>query len=270
FSQSIYSGELRGRHRSAVATEHAAALTTNDARDIVVFTVGAAYLQIQQNVARLERALAQLATAEELDRLSSDRLRAELAPELDALRAHVERQTAEQRVIAARTDVDKSRAVLARAIGLPPSHVYSVDPPAAFRAPAVTEAAATEAALRTRADLASGQARIEAAELDVRAARAQQQPGVSVTGDYRGRGDHTSYNQLYTIAVGVSVPIYTGGRIGADVRRAESELARRRAEYDDLKSAVAYDVHVAWLDLTSATTSLTVAESNKTLADRAL
>src|SRR5262249_41499667 len=42
FSQSIYSGELRGRHRSAVATEHAAALTTNDARDIVVFTVGAA------------------------------------------------------------------------------------------------------------------------------------------------------------------------------------------------------------------------------------
>src|SRR5262249_3559476 len=105
---------------------------------------------------------------------------------------------------------------------------------------------------------------------DVRAARAQQQPVVSVTGDYGVGGDHTSYNQLYTIAVGVSVPIYTGGRIGADVRRAESELARRRAEYDDLKSAGAYDVHVAWLDLTSATTSLTVAESNKTLADRAL
>ena len=269
-TQSIYSGELRNRYRASAAAERSAELNARDARDIVVFTVGAAYLQIQANVARLDTATAQLASAQELDRLSSDKLRAELAPEIDALRSHVERQVAEQRVITVRSDLDKSKAVLARAIGLNVDQPFTVDPPALFRSPAITEAFATEAALRSRADLASAQASVDAAAFALRAARAAAQPTIGVTADYGVGGDHTSFNQLYTVAAAVSVPLYTAGRIGADVRRAESDLARRRAEYDDLKGRVAYDVHVAWLDLTAATTSLTVAESNSALADRAL
>jgi outer membrane protein TolC len=270
FSQSIYSGELRNRHRAAAASERAASFTAKDAHDIVVLTAGAAYLQTQANVARLDTAVAQLASAQELDRLSGDRVRAELAPEIDALRAHVERQVAEQRVITARTDLEKSKATLTRAIGLPATHMFGVEPPSAFRAPTVTEASAMESALQSRADLASAQARLEAAELALRALRAQQQPTFAISGDYGVGGDHTAFNQVYTVALGVSVPIYTGGRIRADVVRAESEVGSRRAEYDDLKGQVVYDIHVAWLDLTSATTSVTVAESNRRLADRAL
>jgi len=270
FLQSIYSGELRNRHRAAAASERAASLTTTDAHDIVVLTVGAAYLQIQANVARLDSAVAQLASAQELDRLSADKVRAELAPEIDALRARVERQVAEQRVITTRTDLEKSKATLTRAIGLPANHLFDVEPPATFRAPTVTEASAMESARQSRADLASALARLEAAELAQRALDAQKQPTIAVAGDYGVGGDHTAFHQIYTVALGVSVPIYTGGRIRADVVRAESEVGSRRAEYDDLKNQVVYDIHVAWLDLTAATTSLTVAESNRRLADRAL
>ena len=269
-SQSIYSAELRHRYHAETSAEQAASLSARDARDTVVFTVGAAYLQIQANVARLDTALAQLASAQELDRLSADRLRAELAPEIDALRAHVERQTAEQRVINARNDLDKSKAALARAIGLRVDHRLIVDAPAPFRSPSASEAAATDAALRSRADLASAQAAVAAAESSSRAAGAERYPTVGVNADYGGGGDHTAFNQLYTVTAGVSVPLYTGGRIRADMLKAENDLARRRAEYDDLKGRVVYDVHVAWLDLGAATTSLTVAESNKALADRAL
>jgi outer membrane protein TolC len=127
-----------------------------------------------------------------------------------------------------------------------------------------------ESALQSRADLASAQARLEAAELALRGLRAQEQPTIAVTGDYGVGGDHTAFKQIYTVALGVSVPIYTGGCIRADVVRAESEVGSRRAENDDLKGQVVYDIHVAWLDLTSATTSLTVVESNRRLADRAL
>lgn len=269
-SQSIYSAELRHRYRAEAATEQAASLSARDARDTVVFAVGAAYLQIQANVARLDTALAQLASAQELDRLSADRLRAELAPEIDALRAHVERQTAEQRVINARNDLDKSKAALARAIGLGVDQPLTVDPPAPFRSPSLSEAAATAAALGSRADLASAQAAVVAAESSSRAAGAERYPTVAVNADYGGGGDHAAFNQLYTVTAAVSVPLYTGGRTRADMQRAESDLARRRAEYDDLKGRVVYDVHVAWLDLGAATTSLTVAESNKALAERAL
>lgn len=269
-SQSIYSGELRNRYRAGAAAERAATLSARDARDLVVFTVGAAYLQIQANVARVDTALAQLASAQELDRLSADRLRAELAPEIDALRADVERQTAEQRVINARNDLDKSKAVLARAIGLDVAQLLVVDPPSPFRPPALTESAATEAALRARADLASAAADVAAAEFALRAAGAERQPTIDVSADYGGGGAHTAFNQLYTVAVGVSVPLYTGGRIRGDILRAESDVARRRAEYEDLKGRVAYDVHVAWLDVSAATTSVAVAQSKKALAERAL
>jgi len=269
-SQAIYSGELRNRYRADVAAERAAALNGRDARDVVIFTVGAAYLLIQANVARVETAIAQLTTAQELDRLSADRLRAELAPEIDLLRAQVERQTAEQRIIMVRTELEKSKAALARAIGLPVTQPFSVDPPAQFHSVPMTEVSATETALQSRADLASAHAAVDAAEFELRAARAQQQPIIGITGDYGGGGDHTGFNQVYSVAAAVSVPLYTGGRTRADMFRAGSDLARRRAEYEDLKGRVAYDVHVAWLDLTAATTSLTVAESNTTLANRAL
>jgi outer membrane protein TolC len=56
------------------------------------------------------------------------------------------------------------------------------------------------------------------------------------------------------------VPIFTGGRIHADIEQAQADLARRQAEYGDLKGRVAYDVRVAWLDLSASDSSVNVAE----------
>ena len=66
------------------------------------------------------------------------------------------------------------------------------------------------------------------------------------------------------------MPIYTGGRIHADIEQAQADLARRQAEYEDLKGRVTYDVRVAWLDLTASDSSVRIAERNKSLAARAL
>jgi outer membrane protein TolC len=45
---------------------------------------------------------------------------------------------------------------------------------------------------------------------------------------------------------------------------------RRQAEYEDLKGRVAYDVRVAWLDLSASDSSVKVAQRNKALADQAM
>jgi outer membrane protein TolC len=110
---------------------------------------------------------------------------------------------------------------------------------------------------------------VEAAEFEVSAHRAQQLPTVGLSADYGAGGLLPNMNQVYTVAVGVTVPIYTGGRIRADEQTAHIALDRRRAEYDDLKRRVAYDIRAAWLDLTASDSAVTVARSNKTLADRA-
>jgi outer membrane protein TolC len=267
-TQSIYNGELRNRYRAATAAARASDFNTKDARDVVVFAVGSAYLQIVASASRLDTATAQLASAAELDRLARDRVTSEVAPEIDSLRAQVERQSAEQRMITARNELEKDRATLARLIGLSVDQPIVIDREVPYRPmPDVTETSLRATSLQARADLAAAGAEAEAAALNLRAKRAQAHPTVGLTADYGRGGDRGHFDQVYTIAAGVSVPIYTGGRIAADVAEAESELARKQAEYEDLKGRVAY---VAWLDLTASQSSVTVAQQNKALADRAL
>jgi len=270
-TQSVYSGELRNRYRAESAGDRASALNVRDARDEVVFVVGRAFLQIVDSAARLDTATAQLASAVELDRLAADRVHAEVAPEIDALRAQVERQSAEQRVVMARNDFEKDRAALARIIGLPVDQRFSVDATLPVRALGfANEADASASALRQRADLAGAKAAAEAAGLTVRARRAQAHPSVGISADYGGGGDRVHFNQVYTVVAGVTLPLYTGGRIAADIAEADSSWQRRRAESDDLEAQVVYEVHVAWLDLSAAESTVTVARSNRDLANRAL
>ena len=100
--------------------------------------------------------------------------------------------------------------------------------------------------MRSRADLRSAEASLQAAVFTVRAQKAQRLPVVSVTADYGGGGANiANFNQVYTVAGNISVPIYTGGRIRADIAQAQADLTRREAEYEDLKGRVAYDVRVA-------------------------
>jgi len=77
-------------------------------------------------------------------------------------------------------------------------------------------------------------------------------------------------NAVYEIAGTISVPLYTGGRISADIGQAQADLDRRRAEYEDLRGRIGYDVRVAWLNVSASDSSVQVAEKNRTLAERAL
>ena len=79
-----------------------------------------------------------------------------------------------------------------------------------------------------------------------------------------------NFNQVYSIAANIKVPIYTGGRIRADIEQAEADLARRQAEFEDLKGRVAYDVRTAVLDVNASDSSVRIAQKNQTLAQRAL
>ena len=65
---------------------------------MVVFAVGTAYMQVIASAARVETAKAQLASAGELDQQTANRVKNEVSPEIDSIRAQVERQSADQRL----------------------------------------------------------------------------------------------------------------------------------------------------------------------------
>jgi outer membrane protein TolC len=271
-TQSLYNAELRSQYRARKKDEQASTLSIQDSRDVVVFAVGTAYMQVIASAARLETAKAQLASAGELDQQTANRVKAEVSPEIDSLRAQVELQSAEQRLTNATNQLEKDKLTLARIVGLAIDQEFGVTDPLSYHPlTGITNETATDDALRSRADLRSAGASVQAAAFTLRAQKAQRLPVVSVSADYGGAGANIgNFNQVYTIGANISVPIYTGGRIHADIQQAQADLTRREAEYEDLKGRVAYDVRIAWLDLSASDSSVKVAERNKSLAERAL
>ncbi len=271
-AQSVYNAELHDRYGAQKSAEQASALSTRDARDVVVYAVGIAYLQVVASAARVETAQAQLASAQELDQQTADQVRAEVSPEIDSIRAQVQRQTAEQRLINTTDAFEKDKLALGRIIGIPIDQKFAVVDPSEYRPlPEFTQQSATAEALRDRADLRSAEANVHAAQYSVQAEKAQRLPAFSLRADYGGAGVNVgSFNSVYTVAGSISFPIYTGGRIRADVDEARANLTRRQAEYEDLRGRVAYDVRVAWLDLGASDTGVKVAQKNQALAERAL
>jgi outer membrane protein TolC len=262
--------ELLNRYKEQKALEAASVLNTKDARDVVVFAVGAAYFQVVASQARLATARAALASAQELNTQVTNQYNSEVSPEIDALRAKVELRTAEQRVVDATNDLEKDKLTLDRITGIPlaqtwiPSHDYGYTP-------LLNQDSEASHAPETRSDVASAKQEVAAAELGLRAARAQRLPEISFAAAYGGGGPNpANFNQVYEIGGTISVPIFTSGRIRSDVHAAEATLVQRRAAYRDLEGRVDYDVRVAQLDAKASESAVNVAVENKVLAERAL
>ena len=260
----IFDASLWDQYRARKASEAASALSTRDARDVVVYAVGTAYFQVVASAARLATARAALASAREFAAQVASEFQAELAPEVDNLRASVELRAARQRVIDAENDLEKDKLTLDRIAGIPleqkwtPAGVYGFTP------------LPEQSPAQDRSDLKSAQQSLAAAQQDVRAARDQRLPSASFDASYGAGGlNPGNYNQVYAVSASVAVPLFTGGRIRADIRDAEARLAQRQAEYRDLEGRVAYDVRLARLDAQASETAVQVAEGNKALAERA-
>src|SRR5712692_7198818 len=186
-TQSLYNAELRNQYRARKRDEQASTLSVQDSRDVVVFAVGTAYLQVIASAARVETARAQLASAGELDQQTANRVKNEVSPEIDSIRAQVERQSAEQRLTNSTNQLEKDRLTLARIIGLAIDQEFALTNPLAYRPMSgITSETATAEAVRSRADLRSAETSVQAAKFTLHAQKAQRLPVVSVTADYGG------------------------------------------------------------------------------------
>jgi outer membrane protein TolC len=262
--------ELLNRYKQQKALEAASVLSTKDARDVVVFAVGAAYFQVVASQARLATAKAALESAQELNRQVANQYNSEVSPEIDVLRAQVELRTAEQRAVDASNDLEKDKLTLDRITGIPLPQAWAPSRDYGYT-PLLNQHNEASHALETRYDVASEKQEVAAAELGLKAARAQRLPEISFAAAYGGGGTNpANFNQVYAVGATVSVPIFTSGRIRSDVHAAEATMAQRRAAYRDLEGRVDYDVRVAQLDAQSSESAVKVATENETLAERAL
>ncbi|HEY6374297.1 MAG TPA: TolC family protein [Edaphobacter sp.] len=258
-----------------IAAKHnfaGAKLTAADARDLVVLTVGNAYLLCIANNARIEAVTAELATS----KLTLDQAVAAhdagTSPKLDVLRARVDYQNIQQNLISAKNEFEKSKLSLARAIGLPLDQEFRLTdrvPYAAFDQ--IDPQTAFESALKARKDLQASEEQVKSASAGKTSAWAYQLPVASFVGDYGALGTTPGHSHSsYTATGQVTVPVLQIAKTKGQEEVASAQFEQARAKLSDQAQQINQDVRNSLLDIQAASKLVEATHSNVELANEAL
>ena len=258
---------LAARHNFA-----AAQLSAQDARDMVILTVGNAYLLVLADESQVASVQAQVATAKtSLDQAVANH-QAGTAPLLDELRARVDSQSLEQQLIVAKNALEKDKLALARVIGLPLAQSFTVTDDAPYAAfDQLDIDAAIRQAHANRKDLAAMLEQTKAAEEQRKAATADRFPTFKFDGDYGDIGTTLAHSHGTGDATGtLSVPLFKEFEFRGEAQQAQAQLDNSRAQLSDKNAQVDADIRDALLDIAAAQKQVEVAKSSVDLTNEAL
>ncbi|HEY2645341.1 MAG TPA: TolC family protein [Candidatus Acidoferrales bacterium] len=255
-------------YQSSREARRAAELSAADAREIVVYVVTSAYLQVLAGSARVDSAKVQVDSAQKIFQQASDRFTAGLSAKIDSTRSQVELQTQQQRLTQEQTNYEKLKIGLGHLIGLSPAQAFTLADTLPY-APLdnITLDQALALAAQNRSDLKAAEAQLHAAEFARKAAVAEHYPTLGITADYGVIGVNPAHsNGTFDVSGQLLFPIWAGGHTHGDIIEAEATLTQRRAEYESVRNRVELDVRDAYLDLNSAVELVRVAQSRRDLA----
>jgi outer membrane protein TolC len=266
--------DLRATNETRAETHNveAARHSYRSARDLVVLVAANAYLEVLAADARTQSARAQLQTSQTLYQQAQDLKQNGIVAGIDVLRAEVRLNGDRQRVTVSQNDFDKARLQLARIIGLPVGQAFAVSAQLPnVPVPEMTVEQALTQAYRNRPDYLAAQERVRAAEAFRAAAVSENLPSVHVNADYGALGLKPSDTvATYTLAGSVNIPIFQGGRAQGRLAQADADLRQRRAEAEDMRAEIYYDVRAAFFDLQATGEQLEVAIRSRELANQEL
>ncbi|HEX8926385.1 MAG TPA: TolC family protein, partial [Terriglobales bacterium] len=261
--------------RSYMAAKHqfnAAQLSEQDARDMVVLTVGNAYMLVLADQGRVESFQAQVATSKvSLDQANANH-DAGTAPKLDVLRAQVDYQSLQQQLIVAQNSFEKDKLALARVIGLPLDQKFNLSDKAPY---AVFDHLDVDATIRqaraNRKDLAAMVEQTKAAEEQRKGETADRYPTIKAEADYGDIGVNVRHSHGTGDAQGtLSVPVFKEFELRGEAQVAQSQLDTQKAQLSDMNAQVDADIRDALLDIDAAQKQVEVARSSVELANEAL
>jgi outer membrane protein TolC len=261
--------------KTYMASRHyfqASQLSADDARQMVILTVGNAYLRLLADQAQIESTQAQVETSKvSLDQAVSNHS-AGTAPKLDELRARVDYQSLEQQLIVARNTREKDKLALARIIGIPLAQKFELAdnaPYSAFDQPDIQ--AAIKQALVNRKDRQAS-AELTKANIDERkAATDDRLPTVKAEADFGDIGVNVRHSHGTGDASGtITIPLFKEAQFRGEAQVAQSQLDQQRDQQSDLDAQIEADVRDALLDIGSSQQQVEVSHSNVELSNEVL
>lgn len=235
----------------------------------VVLLVVSQYLSGMRANAAVKAAQSRVDLAQALFDQASDLQRHGVGTGIDTLRANVELQNEKQRLLEAQTQQKVALYGLARLLNLDPHRdVELADSPGFYTTPDIDEAQSIDQAYATRPEMKMLLARVHAAELARRGASESRLPTVNFNGTWGEQGlSAPSAIPAYIYQVTVDVPLFTGGRIRADIAKDNIEIKKLDAQEEDLRNQIALEVKTSQAQLDSARHEVDVANLGVKLAD---
>ncbi len=252
-------GQSRSKWKSAKAGADAQVDSEHGTLQDVLFAVRTAYLQACAAKGSVKVARDTLANQEKHLKQVEAFVEVGTQPEIALAQAKTDRANAEVQVINAENDYESAKAQLDQAMGVDRSTDYEVadDQQPAVEGENGDPTALLAEALAARPEIASLQNQVRAQELAVKAARGAYGPSAVLSTGLTDAGENAgSLTWNWNAAIGISIPVFLGGQVRAQVREAEANLASLRAQLEGERQQVRLEVEQARLGVRAAAAAL--------------
>jgi outer membrane protein len=253
------------------------------AQQTAVFTVASNFVAyVSQREQLLVRAQT-LSAQEEQEKLVQAYVDAGSRPIADLYTQQASVASARLDVVQARRGVALAQIDIMQTLQLDPAGAFTFEAPSVDDSTMVPTTAALDSliarAMARRVDLDAAEARLNAADADVRGASSSRWPTLSLSmgynTSYSSASEFTFADQLDqrrggSIALGVSFPLFDRASTSTATQRANIQYDNARITLQSQRQAVGLDVRRVWLDLESAWVQRIAAQAQVRAADLAL
>ena len=268
FGSSIFDFSLWKRFQAARSNVNASKADSLSTREQVILLVVSQYIGTLRAVANVEASRSRVELAQALYDQAADLQKEGVGTGIDTLRANVELQNEKQRLIEAENDRDASLFGLSKLLNLDPRQkIELADSLSFFDTPQPDVNASIEDALSSRQEWKAIEAQEKSAKLGKQASQYQRLPSLRFDGNWAYLGTSSSNGiPTYQYQASVNMPLFTGGRIRAEIVKSDLELRKIDQQKADLRNQIALDVKTALLNLQSARSEVQVANLGVQLA----
>ncbi len=239
-------------------------------REQIVLLVVSQYLASLHASAQTQAAQSQVDLAQALFDQTSDMQKNGVATGVDALRANVELQNEKQRLIVAQTNQQIALYGLSKLLNLDPQQKIVLDDQTSFfQTPEISADESLAQAYQSRPEMRALLAEQQSLEYQKRADSESRWPALVFSGDYEQQGlSSSTIIPTYVYEAGITLPLFTGGRIHNEIARDDLEVQKIQQSVVDERNQIALNVHTAIAELDSARNQVQVANLGVDLANQ--
>jgi outer membrane protein TolC len=261
FSTPVFDLTLWNRYRSSSELAKASGANSLATREQVILLVVSQYIGTLRAMATVDAARSRVELAQALYDQAADLQKEGVGTGIDTLRANVELQNEKQALLVAETDRDSSLFGLSRLLNLDPRQEIALeDSLSFFDTPQPDVNDSIDVALAARQEWKALAEQVKAEQFDKKASQDSRLPSVHLNGNWAYEGTRLNNGiPVYNYEAAMQVPLFTGGRIHAEIVKADLQLKVLEQQKADLRNQIALDVKTALLNLKSARNQVEVA-----------